>query len=77
MDNYRPLTCQWIGPEQDPRKGPVHYCGKPNLTAKSYCADHFYKVYQGGTSVNGKRAEKLLQKEIESVKLAEEIGELL
>ncbi len=67
--------CQYIGPEQDPRKGPVTYCGKPTLEGKSYCADHYYVVYKAGTSVNGKRKEKILQEEIESVKLAEQIAE--
>ena len=67
--------CQYIGPEQDPRKGPVTYCGKPTLTGKSYCAEHYHVVYQKGTTVNAKRKEKALQEEIDSVKLAEQIGE--
>ncbi len=67
--------CQYIGPEQDPRKGPVTYCGKPTLAGKSYCAEHYHVVYQKGTTVNAKRKEKALQEEIDSVKLAEQIAE--
>ena len=69
--------CQYLGPEYDPRthKGATPYCGKPTLAGKSYCAEHYYVVYKRGTSVNGKRKEKELQKEIDSVKLAEEVNE--
>ena len=67
--------CQYIGPEQDPRKGPVTYCGKPTLTGKSYCAEHYHMVYQKGTTVNAKRKEKALQEEIDAVKLAETVTE--
>ena len=68
--------CQYLGPEYDPRKhrGATPYCGKP-VVSKNYCADHYYVVYARGTSVNGKRKEKALQEEIESVKLAEQIAE--
>ncbi len=69
--------CQYLGPEYDPRthRGPTPYCGKPTLTGKSYCGDHYHVVYARGTSVNGKRKEKVLEKEIADVKLAEQIGE--
>ena len=69
--------CQYLGPDYDPRThvGPTPYCGKPTLTGKSYCAEHYHVVYQKGTTVNAKRKEKALQEEIDSVKLAEQIGE--
>ena len=67
--------CQYIGPEQDPRRGPVTYCGKPTVEGKSYCHDHYYVVYQKGTSVNGKRRERDIEREIEALKRQQEIEE--
>lgn len=68
--------CQYIGPEQDPRKGPVHYCGKKTLAGKAYCEEHYYVVYKKGTSVNGKRKEKEVEKEIEELRRQQEIEEI-
>ena len=68
--------CQWIGPDQDPRKGPINYCGKPTLEGKSYCHDHYYVVYQKGTAVAGRRKEKAIEKEIEELKRAQELEEI-
>lgn len=65
--------CQYIGPEQDPRRGLVHYCGKPTVGGKSYCADHYYLIYKKGTSVNGRRREKEVEREIEEIKHAQEL----
>ena len=67
--------CQYIGPEQDPRRGPVTYCGKPTVEGKSYCHDHYYVIYQKGTSVNGKRRERDIEREIEALKRQQEIEE--
>ena len=69
------MECQYIGPEQDPRRGPVTYCGKPTVEGKSYCHDHYYVVYQKGTSVNGKRRERDIEREIEALKRQQEIEE--
>jgi hypothetical protein len=70
------LTCQWIGPEQDPRRGMVHMCGKHNLSGKNYCEEHYFRVYQKGTAIAGKRKTKELEREIEFLKTKEEIGNL-
>ena len=68
--------CQYIGPEQDPRKGPITYCGCKTLEGKAYCADHYYVVYAKGTSVNGKRKERAIDKEIAELKHQQEIEEI-
>lgn len=68
--------CQYIGPEQDPRKGPITYCGCKTLEGKAYCADHYYVVYAKETSVNGKRKERAIDKEIAELKHQQEIEEI-
>jgi hypothetical protein len=66
--------CQYIGPDQDPLKDwPIKYCGCKTLEGKAYCADHYYVVYAKGTSVNGKRKEKEVEKEIEELKRQQEL----
>lgn len=67
--------CQYIGPEQDPRRGPITFCGCKTLEGKAYCADHYYVVYAKGTSVNGKRKERAVEKEIEELKHQQELEE--
>lgn len=58
-------TCTYIGPEQDPRKGPVTYCGHPSMQGKSYCVHHYPVVYMVGSSVNRKRVNaKLMEDEL-------------
>lgn len=66
--------CQYIGPDQDPLKNwPIKYCGCKTLEGKSYCGDHYWVVYDKGTSVNGKRKSKAIEREIEQMaKEAEE-----
>jgi hypothetical protein len=44
------------------------------ITGKSYCHDHYFRVYQKGTSVNGKKVSKLIEREIEELKTAEELA---
>jgi hypothetical protein len=68
--------CQYIGPEQDPRKGPVTYCGCKTIEGKSYCHEHYYVVYQRGTAVAGRRKEKAIDQEIEALKRQQEIDEM-
>ena len=67
--------CQYLGPEYDPRKhkGATPYCGKPTVEGKSYCHEHYYVVYQKGTSVNGRRREKAVEKEIEELRKQQEM----
>ena len=68
--------CQYIGPEQDPRKGPVTYCGAKTIDGKSYCHEHYYVVYQKGTAIAGRRKERAIEKEIEDLKRLQEIDEM-
>lgn len=59
------LGCQWVGPEQDPMKGPIHFCGqKPLYPGKSYCADHVWRVYAKGSGITGKRKIKAFEAEL-------------
>ena len=68
--------CQYIGPEQDPRKGPLLYCGAKTLEGKSYCGDHYWKIYQRGTAIAGRRKEKAIDQEIEALKKQQELDEV-
>ncbi len=66
LDTVKHETCQWIGPEQDPlRHWPIKMCGCKTLKGKAYCGEHYWQVYDKGTSVNGKRKSKAIEKEIE------------
>jgi len=59
-------TCTWIGPDQDPLiHHPIHYCGAPSVQGKSYCHEHYQRVYIGGTALTGKKKLKNLLKEID------------
>lgn len=66
------VTCQYIGPEQDPMFSEITFCGKKSIEGKSYCHDHYWKVYRKGTSVNGKRKQRQIEREIEELKKLEE-----
>lgn len=68
--------CQWIGPEQDPRVDQIHYCGANTVMGKSYCHEHYFRVYQKGTSVNGKRASKTIEKELAEIERLREVEEI-
>ena len=73
--------CQFLGAEFDPMRwnyseAPTPYCGKPVIEGKNYCHDHYYVVYQRGTSVNGKRREKEVEKEIAERKRQQELEEM-
>ena len=68
--------CQYIGPEQDPRKGPIHYCGAKVIEGKNYCHDHYWIVYKKGTAIAGRKKEKAIDAEIESLKRQQEIDEM-
>lgn len=66
--------CQYIGPEQ--KNWPFEMCGHATITGKHYCGEHFYKVYQKGTSVNGKRKERAVENEIAALARQQEINAL-
>ncbi len=68
--------CQWIGPDQDPRKGPIQYCCAPVIAGKSYCGDHYWRVYKRGTALAGKKKEKAIDAEIADLKRQQELDEL-
>ncbi len=73
--------CQYLGPEFDPRtwdynSNPTPYCGKPVITGKSYCHDHYYVVYKRGTAIAGRKKEKEIDQEIEELKKQQEIDEM-
>lgn len=38
------MQCQWIG-DQNPAFERVHFCGKKTLPGKSYCAEHYSRMY--------------------------------
>jgi hypothetical protein len=68
--------CQWIGPDQDPqRHNPIKYCGAQTVGGRSYCGDHIWRVYQKGTSINGKRAAKVIDDEIAALAAQQEIDD--
>jgi hypothetical protein len=66
--------CQYIGPEQ--REWPFTMCGHATITGKQYCGEHYYKVYQKGTAIAGKKKEKIIEQEIEELKRLQEMEEL-
>lgn len=69
--------CQFVGADQDPlRDYPLKYCGAKTLTGKYYCADHYHRIYQKGTSVNGKRAARAIDDEIKALAAQQEIEEM-
>ena len=73
--------CQYLGPEFDARtwdyfNKSTPYCGCKTVAGKSYCAEHYYVVYKKGTSVNGRRKEKEVEKEIAELKRQQEIEEI-
>lgn len=70
-------TCEWIGADQDPaRQWPIKLCGLKSLEGKSYCVDHYHRVYKKGSSATGaKKMEKLIEKELADVELSRLIAE--
>jgi hypothetical protein len=66
--------CQFIGPEQDPHRDyPLKQCGAPVIEGKSYCHDHYWRVYQKGSAVAGRRKEKVIEQEINELKRLQEL----
>jgi len=65
--------CQFIGSDQDPLKHhPIKYCGASVIEGKSYCHDHYWRVYQKGTAIAGKRKERAIEAEIAALARAQE-----
>ncbi len=72
------LGCQYIGPEQDPERGPLKFCGCKDLfPGKSYCLDHVWKIYQKGTNMGNKRKVKAIEKELLEIQRLEKGEEVL
>lgn len=72
------LGCQYIGPEQDPAKGRLEFCGCKDLfPGKSYCLDHVWKIYQKGTNMGNKRKVKAIEKELLEIQRLEKGDEVL
>ena len=69
--------CQWIGEDQDARRhSPIKFCGCAVVEGKSYCAEHYPKVYQVGTSNRqGRSASR--SKKTTTVMTAAEITDLM
>jgi len=65
--------CQYLGSEQDPWNGPVHYCGQQTLKGKSYCHDHYWQVYARGSAIAGRRNEREIDREIADLKAIQEL----
>lgn len=63
--------CQWIGPEQT--NWPFTKCGCQTLAGKSYCGEHYWRVYSKGTATAGRRKERAIDREIEELKRLQEL----
>ena len=65
--------CQYIGPDQDPLKHhPIKDCGARVIEGKHYCHDHYWKVYQKGTAIAGRKKERAIEQEIAALAAAQE-----
>jgi hypothetical protein len=66
--------CQWIGPKQDPKTSHVSYCGCKVVKGKSYCPEHYAKMYvKGSALVKGQgaspvqKSNRMTPEELESL----------
>ena len=50
------VPCQWVGAEQDPRKGPLVFCNHASVPGKSYCEEHYPRVYVVGSALTKGRS---------------------
>jgi hypothetical protein len=67
--------CQWVGPEQDPQRAPLEFCGcLPLWPGRSYCEEHVWRVYQKGSALGQSRKNKAIEKELSELKRLEEIA---
>ena len=67
--------CQYIGPEQDPQKARLVFCGAKTILGKNYCHDHYYLIYKKGTAIAGRKKEKAIDAEIAELQKQQEIEE--
>lgn len=64
--------CQWIGPDQDPLiHSPIKYCGCKVIPGKSYCAEHYPRVYVVGSAVTKGRSASRSKKTTDALTLDE------
>ena len=54
--------CQYIGPDQDPRRDVIKMCGHTVLKGKAYCGEHYNIVYGAGTALTKKRSAAVVAK---------------
>ena len=67
-------TCEYIGPNQT--HAPFTFCGQKSIVGKSYCAEHYHKMYKKCSSATGaKKMEKLIEKELADLELQQLIAE--
>jgi hypothetical protein len=60
--------CQWIGPQQDPRRDfPLKFCGAQVVAGRHYCHDHLWLVYKKDSAMTGRRKEKAIEQEIKEI----------
>ena len=65
--------CQWVGAEQDPRRGPLQFCGcVPLWPGRSYCEQHVWQVYRKGSAAGTKRKNRAIEKELAELRALEE-----
>jgi hypothetical protein len=62
LKSTRVVPCEWLGSDQDPRDGPTTPCGHPSLPGKSYCAEHYPRVYVVGSALTKGRSAGQLRK---------------
>jgi hypothetical protein len=48
-------------------------CGCKTIKGKAYCGEHYWKVYDKGTAIAGKRKAKSIDAEIEELKREQEL----
>lgn len=66
--------CQWVGPDQDPSRGLLEYCGKtPLWPGRSYCEEHVWRVYKKGSAMGMSRKNKAIEAELAEIKRLEEV----
>jgi hypothetical protein len=54
---FRPTTCEWISPTDDSER-----CVNSPMRGKSYCEDHYHRVYE---NVSPEDFEKFVSKDFE------------
>lgn len=61
--------CQWVGPEQDPQRAPLVFCGCKDLHGESvYCEEHYHRVYAKGTALRKRHKDIRKKQAIEDLR---------